>query len=281
MSIRRRIAATSILFLFAAAGSLVEATSLYDTTVLANSPVAFFPLNEASGTTANNASHASGAQNGVYNNVTLGVPGTPDGTGGAYNGTSSFVSVPNYAALDVTKDFSIEAWVNTAGPTANSLGTIFSINRGPNSTGLAFALQGDAPELSINNNSVNFFTTASQTATPGTWNQLDVTYNGTDVDFYIDGSLAGATSFTQSLALSTTLPLTLGVEFPDGFLGGRFFQGDLGDVSFYNTALTAQQVEADFAASVPEPASLLLMGLGFLILAGFRPIRAMFARKLK
>ena len=256
------------LIFLAAVGTVAPAASVYDTTVLANNPVAFFPLNETSGTTANNASHASGAQNGTYNAVTLGVPGSPDGAGASYNGSSSYVSVPNYTALEVTTDFSIEAWVKVSGPSANSLSTIFSINRATDGTGLAFALEGDTPELAINNNAVNFSTTATATVTPGTWDQLDVTYNGTAVDFYIDGNLAGTTPFSQNLALSTTLPLTLGVEFPNGYLGGRYFNGDIGDVSFYDTALTAPQVQADFAASAPEPASLLLLAVGFSILAG-------------
>jgi hypothetical protein len=263
----------STLILFSAITTMAEASSLYDATVLSNNPVAFFPLNEVSGNTANNLSHASGAQNGTYNAVTLGVPGSPDGTGGAYNGTSSFVNVPNYAALDTTRFFSIEAWVNVSGPAANPLGTIFSINRATDGTGLALALQGDTPELAINNNAVNFSTTATGAVTPGTWDQLDVTYNGSNVAFYINGNPAGTTAFTQNLALSTTLPLTLGVEFPNGFLGGRYFKGDIGDVSFYNTTLTPEQVHADFAASVPEPGSLLLMAAGLLLLAGFRPIR--------
>lgn len=213
----RRISAIAIFILLAALGSGADAASVYDTTVLANNPVAFFPLTESSGATANNRSTVGGAQNGMYNNVMLGIAGTPDGAGGAYNGTSSYVNVPNYAALDVTKDFSIEAWVKVSGPTANSLGTIFSINRGTDGTGLALSLEGDTPVLLINNNAVNFFTMSTGTITPGAWDQLDVTYNGVAVDFYINGILAGGTPFTQ-LSLSTTLPLTLGVEFPNGFL---------------------------------------------------------------
>ena len=243
------------------------ASPIYDSTVLANNPVAFLPLNEKTGTTAANLAAVGGAQNGTYNNITLGIPGGPDGNGAGFTPIGPFVGIQNYTALDVTSAFTIEAWVNVSSAAANGLGDIFAINRTVNGTGLALWLNGDRPEIGFNNGSANYAELSTGSIVNGQWNQIAVTWSGGAPGFYINGVATGnqdANTFTQLLALSTTLAASIGAEFPNqNTAGGRYFNGGIEDVSVYNYALTSQQVAADFAAgTVPEPASLLLIGFG-------------------
>ncbi len=247
------------------------ANSIYDATVLANNPVLFVPIDEKSGTTATNLATAAGAQNGVDNLVTLGIPGGPDGSGGAFTSIGSFISVPNYGAVDVTSALSLEVWVDVTSANANAVGGIFAINRALNSTGLALRLNGGHPEIDFNNNAINYAELSTGTVTSGQWNEIVVTWSEGAPTFYINGVATGnqdANMFTQLLNLSTTLPVSIGAEFPNQLTpGGRWFTGDIEDVSFYNTALTASQVAAGYQAGVPEPGSLLLIGAGLLFVA--------------
>jgi hypothetical protein len=80
-------------------------------------PVAYWPLNEASGSTMTDIRNG---YNGVYTNVTLGQPGIGDGlTSALFNGTSSKAEITgtNLTALAAAfnkDEFTIMAWVRVA-----------------------------------------------------------------------------------------------------------------------------------------------------------------------
>ena len=252
--------------------SVSRAGSIYDTTVLGNSPVAFFPLDESSGTTANNLANAS--ENGTYNGgVTLGVPGGPDGSGAGFTPTGTSVGIPLYSALKVTTAFSIEAWIDVTTANESNLASIFAINRNTSGTGLALSVYQNQLTLGMNNSTVNYGETAQPQLPDGVWDQVALTWSssvdGGAPQFYINGVLVAnsdANTFTQSLSLGGATAANIGVEFANGDNGGRWFQGGIEDVSFYNTALTADQISTDYAASVPEPSSLGLTAGGLLLM---------------
>jgi hypothetical protein len=258
---------------YVAVTSIASAASIYDTTVLNNGPAAFFPLNETTGVTANNLADTN--ENGAYHNVVLGVPGGPDGSGGAYTPIGSYMGAPNYPALDATTGFTIEAWINVTSANANALGGIFALNRATNSTGIALWLNGDHPELGLNNGAANYAELSTGTIANGKWNQVAVTWsqalNGGAPLFYIDGTLVGnsdANTFTQALNVANGPALYIGAEFANQLTAaGRWFNGDIEDVSFYNRALTGTEIANDFAAATPEPASLALIGSGLVLFA--------------
>ena len=257
---------------FIAGSYIASATTIYDTTVLGNGPVAFFPLDEMSGTTANNLANTN--ENGTYHGVALGVSGGPDGSGAGFTPVGTYVGAPNYPAIDATSAFSIEAWVNVSSASANGLGDIFAINRQANGTGIALWLNGDHPELGLNNGA-NFAELSTGSVTNNAWNQIVVTWNnavnGGAPLFYINGALAGnsdASAFTGALGLTNAPGLNIGAEFASQLNpGGRWFNGSIEEVSFYNYALSPNQVSADFAAAAPEPSSLLMIAGGLMWLA--------------
>ena len=88
----------------------------YSASVLADSPLSYWRLGEASGTTAADSSGAN--RTGSYlNTPTLGVGGALTGdsnTAGAFNGTDEYVQVPFAAALNPAS-FTVEAWAFVTG----------------------------------------------------------------------------------------------------------------------------------------------------------------------
>lgn len=88
----------------------------YNSAVLADNPVAFWSFDETSGTAAADAATTNGAQNGVYENCTLGQASafTNLGTCPLFNGTSSRVRTPYASVFDLAAgDFSVELWYKT------------------------------------------------------------------------------------------------------------------------------------------------------------------------
>src|SRR5262249_19562894 len=93
-------------------------TNGYAGVVLADNPIAYWPLNETSGTVAYDA---WGSHDGQYTNVTLGLPGfnpsAPDTAIQVGPGTNSFVANVqgiDFATTGSNAAFAVECWVNAA-----------------------------------------------------------------------------------------------------------------------------------------------------------------------
>ena len=90
----------------------------YEGTVIADSPISYYPLKETSGTVATDL---TGSRNGTYTggvtvNSAAGIPGDTS-CGGVcnaplFNGTSGYVSLPTYTWIP-SGDWSVEGWYNT------------------------------------------------------------------------------------------------------------------------------------------------------------------------
>jgi hypothetical protein len=101
--------------------------------------------------------------------------------------------------------------------------------------------------------------------TKNQWDYLAATYDGTTINFYVNGKLSGSTTDT-SPAINSSQPLTIG-----GNPAGNWnFDGNVDEVAFYSTALTTNQLQthyevgltnfysgpiAAYVSSQPEPAT--------------------------
>ena len=201
--------------------------------------VAAYAFDEASGTTV---SDASGSGNTGTTANTTWVAGK---NGGAlsFNGTSSRVTIPDATGLRLTTAMTLEAWVDKTGTNSGWRDVIYkgndnyylSANSTPNNVPAGGAIIGGS------------YGEAYGTATlaTNTWAHLALTYDGTTVRLYVNGTQVSSTPKTGSIATSTNA-LTIGSDT----LYGQYFQGLIDDVRVYNIALTAAQVQTDMNTPV-------------------------------
>ena len=88
--------------------------------------------------------------------------------------------------------------------------------------------------------------TTDSVLTPGTWNHVAITYDGSTQNTYANGKLVGTWSLPGSICDSSD-PLYIGSWVG----GGEFFNGKIDDVRIYTTALTLGQIQKLYAEGLP------------------------------
>jgi hypothetical protein len=221
----------------------------YPTTILADNPIAYYRLEETSGTTALDSS-ASGQFPGTYVYSTdglypmLGQPGIDTNSILLSATDPSSVTAGYYSEFNQQAPFSFEIWarpvstdpVNYRCPIGNFSGWGTATQSGwyvyqtPGSPStFAFVTQPGGVWI-------------SQAIAPLNWYHLVGTYDGTNGSFYINGVLAG----TQNASLFTNNdvynaggnPLALG-QRGDGY---GAFDGNLDEFAYYTNVLTPAQI---------------------------------------
>lgn len=213
----------------------------YHDTIMADSPVAYYRLNETSGTSAADASgHTNtGTYTGGY---TLGQTTTAtDGDKAVLlNGTTGYITIPNSASLQLGDVFSIEAWIKL--PSAPISGTETIIGQGSGSTG--------GPGLRLISNEVRLMY-SDQSALASTfstgindtgWHHLVGTKNGATIKVYID-AVDKTTSTTNHTMANSPNAVTIGNR-----ASADWFSGTVDEVAIYATALSSTRVAAHYAA---------------------------------
>jgi RHS repeat-associated protein len=239
-------------------GPVTQSSSAgYDGAVLASAPEDFWPLSDASGPLAHDlaggaATAASPRPPATYANVTLGTPGPtgfPDGTGAAFSGSGSQISIPGgYFAGPGGAGESAELWFS-----ATKAGTLLSAGSGSG---------GNPPLLWVNasgcvQGTVNgiVLSGTGQCATvigDGKWHQVVFTLSpvGTNstgttsqrtATLYVDGkNITGAVPVPPATSSAAGYTAIIG-NGPDGD-----FTGSIADVSLYTSQLAATGVTAHY-----------------------------------
>ncbi len=161
----------------------------------------------------------------------------------SFNGTSSRVTVPDTAALDLTTGMTLEAWVNPAVAPAGWKDVIYKGN--DNYYLEASSSGGNRPVggAIIGGSQSQAFGTA-QLAT-GAWVHLAETYDGSALRFYLNGTQVSSVARTGSI-LTSTNALNIGSDS----IYGQYFNGLIDEVRIYNVALSAAQIQTDMATAI-------------------------------
>jgi len=201
-------------------------------------------------------------------------------------------------ALSSLNTFTLTMWVNSSTASLNNYRLLEISPGAPPTTGTAdgtklfFGLNSNGG-LQTYVNGVNGNTTATDIATPATWNNggtlgamaannwyfVAVTYDtvgGNSLLYSGDLNDAATLAYTYNNLAGGALDLSsaTSINLLDRFSGGRNFPGAIDDVNIYSGALTASQVDAVQAsemAATPEPATQSLLAMGSL--AGILALR--------
>lgn len=217
----------------------------YASEVLADSPLAYWRLGDASGTTMTDSS--GNARHGIYaGSPGLGTVGllTGDGdTAVTFDGVDDFGEVADAAWMDTGTTLTVEAWIKT---TATGLRQIITRDDGTGTRSFQFLTNGASLQF-VKIASGVVTSTVSTSINDGVRHHVVATYDGANIRLYKDGALVQTTAATGSLSSDDKLRIGLRAT------GAEFFSGVIDEAAYYGTALSAARVLAHYNAGITSP----------------------------
>jgi hypothetical protein len=187
----------------------------------------------------------------------------------SFDGNDDFLQAADSASLSITGDLTLSSWVNVVNFTAGTgyrgiIGKTVNNFPGPYDFYLVSAAEGGVagrPRLYLGNGSAVGLANVDGLAAPstGAWHLLTVTRSGNTVTHYLDGVFNGSGVIAPTVADGNGT-LRIGNR-ADLFVD---MLGSLDDVRIYNRALSSADVTELFLTTVPEPSSVLLLGVASL-----------------
>jgi hypothetical protein len=254
------------------------AVDAFENEVIADGPVGYWRLRESTGQTA--ADSSPNGNDGTYNGgITLGrrLPGFLVGdTAALFDGATGIIRIPNSPLLNPAS-ITMEAKVRWDGPTGVQQRIVEKESyAGTTQYGLSVQPTGQVfVELRCPTpaNAFNMVTATSRDPVAlGTETHLVATYDGQEVQIYVDGgpvpqqptappiaapidtSKAGQTGVQLELAIGDRMAF---YSDPANFQAGgtRTFKGWIDELALYPTALSAERVQAHYQSQFAEGAS--------------------------
>ena len=197
-----------------------------------------------------NALDGAGTNNGT---LVGGVNYVAGEVGEAFNfgGVNGYVSVSSSPALNLTNALTIEGWIRL-----NNLNTYYFIaTKQPSGTAgngysgnleFRIAPNGYMQLLHQTSTALTFATyVATLGISTGMWHHVAVTLaSGGNVNFYLDGVPAGTSPQQGTFGITNSQPLRMGTR-ADGY---SYFNGLIDELSIYNRALSADEIDSIYLA---------------------------------
>lgn len=201
-----------------------------------------------------NTADASGkANNGALQNGAAWTTGK-NGAALGFDGVDDVVYIGNSTSLNsVSTSLTIAAWVYRA---ANQPGGVSVVSRELNTTYYEhyyFGFEDGKYRWFVNTSSGYSDTTIGSAAPLGQWVHLAGTYDGASVKLYVNGALQFTTSHTGTFSSDTT-GITIGASHNDAAHQAiEGFNGAIDEVTLYNRALSAQEVQQLYQGTTGSP----------------------------
>ncbi len=250
------------------AGSVQTTRADYPAEVLALQPLSYWRFNENITSPAYDVAINSGslgaAGSGLYTSgdahpVAGAIVSQPSNTAAGFGGTGQAVRVPYVADLASPAAFTVEAWVKPAvspPPAAqSSLAAVLSCGHlaDPRSGWLVYQAAGGWNFRLYNQNgtATSLSITGGPTPVAGTWYHLVVVFDGTTGKVYVNG-VETASGPATGYVPNPDAAFTIGTRSDSAF----HYNGDVDEVAYYNTALSATQIAVHHANGInPTPAT--------------------------
>jgi len=221
--------------------------------------VAHWTFDESSGTIAHDsAGNNDGAIHGaIWTSGQL-------GNALELDGFNDYVSVQNSPALNITGDITVSAWVyferGGTGQNGSEQAIVTKcVSNGARNNPFDFRTdKATEPQLTLVRADPfeHDYVYSTKHISIDEWHHVVAIVENNIPDFYVDGVITGKTvaAFTRT-PTGNTNPLLIGRRDD-----GLYFNGRIDDVRIYNRALTGQEIWQ--LHTIPEPATLFLLGLG-------------------
>ena len=222
----------------------VSGATNYRSTIIADNPVAYYRLGEASGATATDE---MGSSNGTYgSDTTYGVTGALDGdsnTSVSFAGsstTNAAVQVSSLTSANFSSGITIELWLKWDSSTGT--GMPVEVREGNDGNDRIFfdARSSGTPHWDMNIGGTWYSATGA--GVQDGWHLYAFTHDGTNAKTYRDGVLQN----TTSASATTFNPDSMGIG-QDGN-GSNVIVGGVDEVAVYNSALSATELLAHYTA---------------------------------
>lgn len=214
-----------------------------------NGLISYWKFDEGGGTTA---SDSAGSNTGILTNGPTWVAGKL-GQALNFDGIDDKVSISDHPTLRPS-NITVSYWIYPINLATGLAQDIIAKRPSMNNGGFVFEATGSAAV----NHYVNIGGTwnwVAMTYTNNIWQHITVTYDGTTLIGYINGTQAASTGATGSITHITPATLVLGSDSPESS-NSRYFNGSLDDLRIYSRALSAAEildVYNDLGGTSPPP----------------------------
>ncbi|WP_433497692.1 LamG-like jellyroll fold domain-containing protein [Sphaerimonospora sp. CA-214678] len=206
--------------------------------------VAAYGMEEGAGTVV---ADASGQNNTGTASDTTWVAGGRHGRALSFNGTSSWVTVNDAPSLRLSTGMTLSAWVKPSTVTDWRTVVLKELVGEQYLSYVLYASDGDAPSGSLGMEDAEQDADVwDDTALPiNVWSHLAVTYDGSHLRLYVDGSEVG------QVAASGRVDFDGGALHIGGnSMWGEYFKGLIDEVRVYNRAQTQAEIQTDMNAPI-------------------------------
>ncbi|MFH0758902.1 MAG: LamG-like jellyroll fold domain-containing protein [Bacteroidota bacterium] len=193
--------------------------------------IAHYPMNGNARDASGNALH--GTTGGVF--WVNDKEGTASGAA-HFNGTTDYIHVTNNDLLNFQDALSIACWINID---AFSGSEQYPISHGNWDKRYKISISNNKIRFTLNTSTSIKDLDSETSPIPGQWHHLATVYDGNDMEIWMDGALDAFTSFS-GLINKTSFDLAFGQYLPGE--NGYNFNGSLDAVSFFDYAITAEQI---------------------------------------
>ena len=239
------------LAIFSSALSSSDVTAIYNSGTPASlssySPVAWWRMEEGSGTTVVNTANSGTNDVTLYNGPTFStdVPEAPEIANSYslnFDGTNDYVSVTQDSAINISGDITLSAWIYRTKTT--SYNAIFTKRQVGGSMNYQFTINNSNGRIGLGHSGNSWVYNTTTTLATGTWYHVAVTVSSGTAQFYVNG--VSEDSFTGISINATTQDLIIGAT-----LGYNYFDGNIDEAAIFNSALSSSDITSIYNSGTP------------------------------